>query len=331
MTAMRSPNHSLMSQPSAVGLASGAVPVEADFQNDLRVHYLAELTSLGVNLPKEPNDVFAVCAGYFSVLFRLIPQQPRRALKSRALRRRTLTHRQRSRLGCIMKEIEAGADLRPRLSKNILRPDYNDKLLQDWGIHHLHVGPQNAAHGAELLYVYVTEECVYLIDWYAEHGIESFADQALMQILHENWPDAIAHEKPYGVVPGSLEPGNLTPIERQRLRAKFTIGTQMADGTIYLPLGGGTTLAGGSLRVLRRVQHERQLAHDVQQWVTNNAVIVRDAIARKTGTTLDALNLRYLVGRPLRVQERQTGTVVGIPETESDLGVGASGVRPWAR
>jgi len=319
MTAMASPNDGSISQASAVGAASsGAISVEADFQNDLRVHYLTELTNLGVNPPKEPNDVFAVCAGYFNVLFRLIPQQRRRVLKSRALRRRALTHRQRSCLGSIVKEIEAGADLRPRLSKNILRPDYNDKLLQDWGIHHLHVGPQNAAHGAELLYVYVTDECAYLIDWYAQHGVESFADQALMQILHENWPDAIEHEKPYGVVPGSLEPANLTPTERQRLRAKFTIGTQMADGTIYLPLGGGTTLAGGSSRVLRRVQHERQLAHNVQEWVTNNAVFVRDAIARKTGTSLDALKLHYLVGRPLRVQERRSGVVVGIPEKESD-------------
>lgn len=307
------------SAPSGLEFAPGAtISVEADFQDDLRVHCLAELTNLGVSLPKEPSDVFAACAGYFNVLFRLIPQQPRHVFKSGALRRRRLTHRQRSRLGAIVREIEGGVDLRPRLSKNILKPDYNDKLLQDWGIHHLHVGPRNAAHGAELLFVYVTEEYAYLIDWYAGHGVDSFADQALMQILHENWPDAIERERAHGYVPGSLEPASLTPTERQSLRAKFTLGTQMADGTIYLPIGGGTTLDGGSSRVLGRVQYERQLAHNAQEWVTNNAVLVRDAIARKTGTSVDALELRYLVGRPVRVQELRTGVVVTLPQRESD-------------
>jgi hypothetical protein len=295
--------------------SSAPVSVEANFQEDLRLHYLSELTNLGAKPPNETDDVFAVCAGYFNVEFRLIPKRARTVLKSRELARRRLSHGQRSRLGTIVKEMATGTELRHRLSKNILKPDYNDKLLHDWGIHHLHVGPQHAPHGRELLYVYVTNEMAHLIDW-QEHGVESFANQALMQILHDNWPNAIEHEKPVGVVPGSLTPSDLMPAERQRLREKFTLCTQTTDGTIYLPLGGGTTLAGGSTRVLRRVQHERQLAQNVQEWVTENAGAVSNALARHTGQRLDHLKLRYLVGRPLRVQEQRTGVVVNLPEEE---------------
>ncbi len=298
-----------------VSPSSPRVSVEADFQEDLRLHYLSELAKLGVPPPKAADDVFSACSGYFNVRFRLIPKRPRRALKSRELLRRKLSHRQRSRLGAIVKEIETGTDLRPRLSKNVLRPDYSDKLLQDWGIQHLHVGPHHDAHGPELLYVYFTSDSAHLIDW-QEHGVGSFADQALMEILHDNWPAAIEHETS-GFVPDTLEPSDLTPAERQLLRAKFTLCTQVADGTIYLPLGGGSTMAGSSSRVTRWVQRERQLAQNVHEWVVKNAVPIQSAIVKKTAKPLEVLKLRYIVGQPLRVQEQQTNIVVNLPEEES--------------
>jgi hypothetical protein len=37
-------------------------------------------------------------------------------------------------------KIEHGEDLRPHLSTRITDPDYEDAMLNEWGIHHLHLG-----------------------------------------------------------------------------------------------------------------------------------------------------------------------------------------------
>lgn len=43
-------------------------------------------------------------------------------------------------LDLVMTNIEQGVDLGPYLSKKIADLDYDDDLLNDWGVHHLHLG-----------------------------------------------------------------------------------------------------------------------------------------------------------------------------------------------
>ena len=295
-----------------------SVVVEADFQNDLRIHFLAELAKLGVSAPAPADDpVRETCFAYFSVLQRLIPAGARTAWKSRELEQRILTDEQQARLATIVAEIEAGLDLRPRLSRRIMRANYSDRLLNDWGIHHLHVGPREDAYGPELLYVLMTARDAYLIDW-KRHGDDCFGDAELMNILHRNWPDAIERFRAPGVVPGSLEPAGYSPSDRQKMRRHFTLCTQVEDGTVYVPLGGGTVACGGSALAARRVSYERQLAQNVYEAVRDNAEGLRDLIARRTGRRLDVLRFRYVVGGPIRVEELQTRLFVRLPEAPAE-------------
>lgn len=307
-----------MISASGTARTEDAVPVtiDANFSEDLRAHFTAELTKLGVTLPHGKVDVESAGVAYFNVTRRLISARPRKVSKSKELSERALTIEQQGRLDTIIHEFEAGSDLRPRLSKGVFdRPLYNDPQQNDWDIRHLHVGPISDPHGPELLFVCVTDDCAYLVEWGA-HGVQSFADQRMLEILHTNWPEVVAHMKAPGVVPGSLDPADLTPEQRDPLRRKFTIATQVSDGTVYLPAGGGVMLDGTSSDVARRVDDERQLAHDVEQWARENAVALRDGIERASGVRLEALRLRYMVGRPVRVQELQTKLVLVPPEEQ---------------
>lgn len=295
-----------------------SVVIEADFQNDLRVHFLGELAKLGVSAPPPADDpVREVCFAYFSVLHRLIPVTPRRVWKSREIEQRALSQEEQGQLAAIISEIEAGIDLRPRLSRTITKPTYSDRLLNGWGVHHLHVGPREDAHGRALLYVLMASADAYLINWKG-HGDESFGDSELMNILHRNWPDVIKSYRAPGVVPGSLEPEGYSPSERQKMRRYFTLGTQVEDGTVYLPIGGGTVMNGGSAKAARRVRDARQLAQNVYEAAQENAEKISELVEERSGRKLDVLRLRYMVGAPIRIEELQTGVIIELPKASAE-------------
>ncbi len=278
--------------------------IEADFSSDLRDHFIAELRAAGAQLEWGKTDVRTAGIAFYNLRSRLIPQVPRQTLISRRLKSKIpkLSRGARAQLEIIVEEIRTGADLNRRLSKRVLaRPLYSDGLYVDWGVSHLHVGPIEHPHGKELLYVYFASERAHLVTW-SGHGVETMADQEMVQILHDDWPDAIAHMRAPGVVPGSLGLDRLTPEQRDKMRRKFTIGTQVADGIVYLPYGHGVTLSGSSMQVTVRVN--RQLRE--------NADGLQKAIVGAREVRLDLLKLKYHVGNFPRVEELQTGVVVDL-------------------
>jgi hypothetical protein len=75
--------------------------------------------------------------------------------------------------------------------KQLARLQHLDLLLNDWGIHHLHISTAVAADGFvnrndPLLFAMFEPEMAYLLD-IGTHS--SFVDQRLAEIAVENWPD----------------------------------------------------------------------------------------------------------------------------------------------
>jgi hypothetical protein len=307
------------------------MPVTTNFLEDVRLHYLEKLERLGATLiPKGRDDASGACIGYHNVLRKLIPARARRVHVAPGLADRLPADRH-ARLDEIIAECEAGVDLTPRLSRKALVPLYNDRLLNDWGIHHLHVGPAAAAHGGDLLFAMVRDDALYLLAWRA-HGAEYFGDQVLVQIVHDNWPEIIASEIPPGVVPGSSSMGVLGPEDRSRMRGVrddgrkgifFTLLTQMKDGTIYLPIGGGAAADGTSSHVVHRRNRELERAAQTEIWVRKNAHFVRQRLLGSSSLIvrllgLQDLRLEYLPPRirdASSVREFHSGIVIHIPDS----------------
>jgi hypothetical protein len=138
--------------------------------------------------------------------------------------------------------INAGGDLKPYLSRDILkkkRADKNDRLLNSWGIQHLHFRIDGTD---QLLFCLITESNVFVIQTLPHDAEHLWVNIQLVQILHDNWPEVIARAKHAG-----LKPEILTADKRHSLRgynANFPI--TVADGTVYLPLAGGTMASGDS-------------------------------------------------------------------------------------
>jgi len=293
-----------------------AIIVKSNFFEDIRAQASAWFTSAGITLP-DPNNLEAVLFAYFSVKRRLISMQPRQVMRSRELQSRALSEVEKQALDMIEKQTMTGEALMPRLSKSIMRPDFNDGLLDDWGIHHLHLGNKIGQdgffeRGDPLLYVLVRADAVHFIDL-LDHS--AFEDDQLLQIIHENWPEKIALFRVPGTVPGSLSP-QLSPEDRRKARKRLTVTWQASDGTIYLPPGGGATTAGLGSQVVSAADHLLEKALAAEKWSQENAEWFRDAIAKKTGKHLDELHFTFQLHEPENILETQSKTLYRLPFEE---------------
>jgi hypothetical protein len=155
----------------------------------------------------------------------------------------------------VERELTAGIDVWPRLSRRLPKPAENndprknDHLLADWDIHHLHLGldtdriPSGQIRGTKLvLFCILDSRDAYLIQ-VLDH--ESFSEPELLEIVYANWPHLLA--------PLALEPGE--PPTRDRIKAARAGGltpiTALRTGFVAVPRGGGITTSGHSFRALR--------------------------------------------------------------------------------
>jgi hypothetical protein len=145
-------------------------------------------------------------------------------------------------------EIENGQDINSHLSKNIDDPFYKDSMLLDWGVHHFHLIEKPRVN--KILFALVTKNCFYAIDIYTHRD---WAKDSIVETIHRNWPEVIARYKIEGI--------NLTnsvPEEgRLVLRSKnANVFTKVSDGTVYAPLGGGSTGSGDN--IISRIRTDQQ-------------------------------------------------------------------------
>lgn len=145
----------------------------------------------------------------------------------------------------IEKIIRQGENLAPYLGKNIKDLYYDDALLNDWGIHHLHLGDEFRKDGfikrtGQLLFCRFDKNCAYFIK-IDKHG--TWTSPEMVEIIHENWPETISMFKLSGIMPPSE---NTSSEDQIKIYRKHNLGHifQARDGTIYFGIGGGPATSG---------------------------------------------------------------------------------------
>lgn len=294
---------------------STAVRIRADFAEDLRQDLQQLLAQAGSPVPPTA-DVHETCKAYFKALWHRIAPRPRTVVWSAELYGQTLPEWIRSALDRIAADSRLGSDLNPRLTKQRMRPQHNDGLLNDWGLHHMHLGPistesdGSAGRTGELLFVYPTETTLYFVD-VLDH--ESFACQRLIEIVHRNWPKLL---EPYRM-PDNLhliKQGPFTDSERSKLRkAGVTMWTQVSDGTVYHPPGGGIAINKTSNEVMDSTLDLMQHAGNIAEWCNVNAATLMTHVQKAAGKTIVELylKLRFAEGG-FAIEETQTGISIKV-------------------
>ena len=131
---------------------------------------------------------------YFNVLKRRIASQPRTVITSKEF---ACPEEFKAGLSLIVKKAANGEDLTPHQSRLLMDSNYIDLLLNDWGIHHFHLGTAVKQSGligrtGLLLFARVTAAQFYLLDVLAH---QNWTRLRLIEIMHTNWPDSIRVNK----------------------------------------------------------------------------------------------------------------------------------------
>jgi hypothetical protein len=129
-------------------------------------------------------------------------------------------------------------------------------MLNDWGVHHLHLGTQIkngfVERAGPLLFARITDEYFYAIDVYDHH---SWTNSEIVDTVHRNWPESVTRWVLQGVQGERLTDGERTALRKVHANAFFLT----KDGTTYGPLGGGTMASGHNIFsvIQMDIEHDR--------------------------------------------------------------------------
>lgn len=158
--------------------------------------------------------------------------------------------------------IESDQDITPNLSKLVNNLNSKDSMLNDWGVHHFHLGEHMEGKFTKrtgpLLFALLADDKFYAIGVF-EHG--SWADQDIVEIVHRNWPDVVDKYKIKGVVSST----EVTEKERKNLRSKnVNAFVTVGDGTVYAPIGGGMVSSGYNVQAVMTMHKQKAMLKDLE-------------------------------------------------------------------
>jgi hypothetical protein len=253
---------------------------EANFYLDWIEERRQELGQLGYQVSSRPNK--EIVDIYLNVRKRLVEPKPRQVHRSKEFQ---CPADLQQGLSVIERAIRRGENITPHLSKLIKQADYDDPLLNHWGIHHLHLGTNIGAdqfveRTGRLLFAMFDSKNAYLINVYS-HG--AWAMQDMIRILHDNWPESI---KPYRL-------NNVVGLSRfvsdedvKVLRKKnVNAFVEIAPNIVYAPIGGGIASSGISVDVVRQADFIKDQLEEMERAVVESVEEIAQKAAEK-GVTL---------------------------------------------
>ncbi|MCO5341453.1 hypothetical protein NG896_02625 [Aeromonas veronii] len=192
---------------------------------------------------------------YHRYKFRKITDTPRRVFISSSMDRQSKFENV---IYKILNKIEKGESLLRYQSRLLKNADYDDGLLMDWGVQHLHLGDSIESDGfvkrtKELLFVRFTKDSAYVLGVF-EHN--QWSTLKTLEIIHENWPETIEHYKVRNIVDISHCPDEKTILNFRKIGLNYAV--KLGDGTVYMGPGGGITTAGTPMEVTNNVLHLRR-------------------------------------------------------------------------
>lgn len=161
-----------------------------------------------------------------------------------------------------------GQDVLYRLSTKMEDILYEDRLLNDWRIYHLHLGPKGPGKFCQrsgpvlIAFIPLQHEDIYLLQIIPQHDTNTvFADKNFLHIIKNNWPEAIE----YCHVSGLEGTSDLTIEQRAALRAHGLTTADIIEGEAYIGPGIGLTSAGTSIFI--QLQADR-----IYNWIVINTL-----------------------------------------------------------
>ncbi|MBK6606007.1 MAG: hypothetical protein IPH52_03740 [Leptospiraceae bacterium] len=258
--------------------------IEINFIKDIAISFRGELERYGYKNIPDDND--GIVNAYFKVLHRIISFAPRSIEKSDAfLCPPELIHG----LEILEYKITKGENINSYQSKKLMDTQENDPLLNDWGIHHLHLGVENKANGfiersGSLLYAFFTEDTAYFINVLG-HG--EWTNKSLLEILDRNWSEL--------TVPWEMNIINIEEFDSESMGKMRKVGGTFftkINGKVFAPPGGGYTTARTSMIAGIDSDHFLMRLEDYEKGIKDNLGELEKIIKRNLNAKINKLDLK---------------------------------------
>ncbi len=261
--------------------------IVCDFMEDWRGIVLRELQQIdpAINVNMDTSEL---CFQFVNWRWRKISQVPRAITISREFQ---CPADRVAGLDLVKDKIIHGNNLTPHLSTRLTNLEFDDGLLNDWGIYHLHLGtvpyaknPAFIDRTDDVLMARFDEKMAYLID-IAHHG--DWARLRLLEIVHRNWPESLA---PYRMNVQRLE-GTISDADRAALRRGGVMALTEVDDAVYMPPGGGITTSGLGVNVVETCDRIVYSLRGYEAQMKTQATNVAQVFQRHGATIGDTLKL----------------------------------------
>ncbi|NIF03796.1 hypothetical protein F3J38_27780 [Pantoea sp. Acro-805] len=163
----------------------------------------------------------------------------------------------------LVNKMKLGIDINGHQSHHLKRAEFNDDFLNDFGLHHFHLGTTNQKTGkyklfiertGNTVYAKVDQDDIYILGIYGHEKGETDlikSDEELLKSLFDEWPHLLVKYRAIGARGHSL-----TPEERHRLRSSAAnVITLLKDDIAILSPGGGYMSNNMSAAVYNEIMH----------------------------------------------------------------------------
>lgn len=270
---------------------SEEIAISMDFYSDWVDLLRDSLERMGYSIDRA-QDPSKICCTYFNAARRRIAPRPRRILISREF---SCPLAYLSGLQLLEDKVRGGQDLTPHLSRKILESDFDDPILNDWGIQHFHLGRTHDKRGLTrgtpyILLARVTNDEFYMIDVV---GHDLWHHRRYVDILHSNWPRSIEPWKCSGALGLSDAPSDEAVKMLRTGHVNYMVQTE--DGTIYCPIGGGYANSGISLEASRQCASAERLMENMENLVKEHGKEILRRARRDESTTFSSFHFRLVL------------------------------------
>lgn len=249
-----------------------------------KAHMIQSTYSVNINLKKDweqltreylKDEGFKVddkyeAIDYFKALRKIIPCKPREIFHSKEF---DCPQEILGDLKLIEKVIKKGDSLKPFMSRRFKDIKYNDLLLNDWNIHHFHLSSELEIKNGKytglmkrsdwLLMTFINDDAAYFINVYPHGEKYLWTRKSMLEIISRNWPELIEKFKLKEI----KELGK--PISEKEYaelrRCKALVLTQLDEGSVFAPIGGGYASSGASIMAVMQYDYWSEYLNNAQE------------------------------------------------------------------
>lgn len=238
-------------------------------------------------------DPSQISIAYFNAIKRRIPIRTRNIFKSDIF---SCPPDLEEGLQILENNVQSGHDINPNLSRGLKKVDYNDYLLNDWGIFHFHLGRETEGDGyaertGPVLFAFVTHHSFYEINIYS-HGNWSNID--LIEIVHRNWPHLLEKFRLDDVVQMAYSPDSMMVKEFRKNQINSFI--QVTDGTVYSQPGSGYATDGTAADVsFATIRYKKFMEHLQKSVIENLADEIENELGKLGHTKGEDIELKLSI------------------------------------